>query len=234
MKLLYSGKAKSIFETDDPSRYLMRFRDDTSRFDGELIKQLDRKGHVNNCINAFIMEHLEMAGVSTHFIEKTSEIDSIVDALKMFPIESVIRNVAAGSFTKRFGIEEGTRLPHSIQEFFLKNDELHDPMISDTYITSYSLASQVEIDEVRRLSFRINDLLTHLFKEAKIQVVDFKLEFGIDKQGRLVLADEVTPDGMRLWDLDTQEKLDKDRFRRDLGGVVEHYEEVAKRLGVPL
>jgi phosphoribosylaminoimidazole-succinocarboxamide synthase len=178
------------------------------------------------------MQFLDASGIRTHFVELVSDTDSIVDALQMFPIESVVRNVAAGGFTKRFGIEEGTVLPTPIQEFFLKNDVLHDPMVSDSYITAFQLASQDELEEVRKRSHRVASLLSDLFRKANIQLVDFKLEFGTDLDGNVVLGDELTFDGMRIWDMETKKRFDKDRFRKDMGMVVESYIEAAQRLGV--
>lgn len=230
---LYSGKAKSVFLTDTPEQLVLHFRNDTSAFDGVKLAQLERKGEMNNRINAFIMTRLEEAGIATHFVERLGPQDSLVKRLDMIRVECVVRNIAAGSISKRLGIEEGTALETPIFEFFLKDDALHDPLINDSHIRVFGWAGDAEIDEMRETSLRVNSVLLKLFADAGILLVDFKLEFG-RLDGRLVLGDEFTPDGCRLWDAETQKKLDKDRFRRDLGDVVESYTEVARRLGVPL
>jgi phosphoribosylaminoimidazole-succinocarboxamide synthase len=234
---LYRGKAKTIFATDDPAQMVMHFRDDTSAFDGVKVSQLAQKGETNNRINAFIMEKLAAAGVATHFIRLLNERDSLVVALKMIPVECVVRNVCAGSMAKRYGIAEGTRLPEPIFEFFYKSDALHDPLVNDDHIRVLGWATPNEIEQMKALTLRVNQVLKPLFANAGIELVDYKLEFGHDvshPDGPLLLGDEFTPDGCRLWDLATEEKLDKDRFRRDLGKVIEKYREVAERIGVPL
>lgn len=228
---LISGKAKSVYKTDDPNKYIMFFRDDTSAFDGEKIQQLDRKGMVNNKFNAFIMQKLEDAGIPTHFEELLSDHDSLVKRLDMFPIECVVRNIAAGSICRRLGVEEGIDLNPPTFEFFLKNDPLHDPMINEYHIRSFGWAGESDIKAMKELTFKVNDVLKALFLEGDMLLVDYKLEFGI-AEGKVYLGDEFTPDGCRLWDKDTREKLDKDRFRQDLGDVVESYELVGRRLGM--
>lgn len=230
---LYSGKAKTVYLTDDPSRLILHFRNDTSAFDGQKVAQLDRKGMVNNKFNAFIMQELERAGIKTHFHALLSDNESVVKRLNMLPIECVVRNIAAGSICKRYGVEEGMDLDPPTFEFFLKDDERHDPMINEYHIRSFGWATDVEIEQMKDLTFRVNDVLTGLFATGGLLLVDFKLEYG-RYDGELLLGDEFTPDGCRLWDEKTREKLDKDRFRRDMGGVVEAYEQVAARLGVPL
>jgi phosphoribosylaminoimidazole-succinocarboxamide synthase len=230
---LYSGKAKSVYRTEDSERLILHFRNDTSAFDGVKLAQLERKGEMNNRINAFVMTRLEDAGIPTHFIERLGADESLVRRLDMIRVECVIRNVVAGSLSKRLGIEEGMVLEQPVFEFFLKDDSLHDPMINESHIRVFGWAGDNEIDEMRRLSHAVNNVLKQLFADAGILLVDFKLEFG-RAEGRLFLGDEFTPDGCRLWDSQTQKKLDKDRFRRDLGEVVESYQEVARRLGVPL
>jgi phosphoribosylaminoimidazole-succinocarboxamide synthase len=230
---LYSGKAKSVYVTDQPDRYVLRFRDDTSAFDGEKTEKLSRKGEVNNKFNAFIMEKLELAGVPTHFVSLLSDTEAVVKRLEMLPIECVVRNISTGSLCRRLGVEEGLDLIPPTFEFFLKNDELHDPMINDYHILSFGWATEDEIRQMKELTFQVNTVLKKLFADAGMLLVDYKLEFG-RCEGRLVLGDEFTPDGCRLWDADTRKKLDKDRFRQGLGGVVEAYEEVANRLGVDL
>ena len=230
---LYSGKAKSVFLTEDPARLVLEFRDDTSAFDGQKVDQLDRKGMINNRFNAFIMEHLEAQGVATHFDALLSDNESRVKRLDMIPAECVVRNVATGSLCRRLGVEEGLDLQPPTFEFFLKNDELHDPMINEYHIASFGWASSAEVESMKAQTFRVNEILRNLFADGGMILVDFKLEFG-RFDGGLLLGDEFTPDGCRLWVADTRKKLDKDRFRQGLGGVVEAYEEVALRLGVDL
>ena len=230
---LIVGKAKTVYTTDDPDKMILHFRNDTSAFDGEKIEQLDRKGMVNNRFNAFIMQKLEQAGIPTHFESILSDQESLVKRLDMLPIECVVRNIATGSLVKRLGVEDGLELSPPTFEFFLKNDELHDPMINDYHIISFKWATQQDIDKMKELTFKVNDVLKKLFLDAGMLLVDYKLEFG-NYKGKLYLGDEFSPDGCRLWDADTRKKLDKDRFRQGLGGVVEAYEEVAHRLGVEL
>ena len=232
-KELYSGKAKSMHLTEDPGLLIMEFRDDTSAFDGEKIEQLDRKGMVNNLFNAFIMTNLENAGVDTHFDKLLSETESIVTNLDMIPVECVVRNIATGSLCKRLGIEDGLNLKPPTFEFFLKDDARHDPMINDYHIDSFGWATRDEVALMKRNTFQVNDILGRMFADAGMILVDFKVEFG-RCDGNLVLGDEFTPDGCRVWDAETRKKLDKDRFRHGLGSVIEAYEEVALRLGVNL
>jgi len=233
LKELYSGKAKSVFTTDDQDHLVLHFRDDTSAFDGEKTASLARKGMVNNKFNAFIMTKLEQAGIPTHFEELLSDDQSLVKRLDMIPVECVVRNIAAGSICRRLGVKEGLDLNPPTFEFFLKNDELHDPMINDYHIRSFGWASEQEVASMKELTFKVNDVLKKLFSDAGLLLVDYKLEFG-RFNGGVVLGDEFTPDGCRLWDAETREKLDKDRFRQNLGNVIEAYEEVARRLGVDL
>lgn len=230
---LYSGKAKSVYTTDDADKLILVFRNDTSAFDGEKIEQLDRKGMVNNKTNAYVMGKLEEAGIPTHMEKILSENESLVKRLDMLPVECVVRNIAAGSICRRLGVSEGIDLDPPTFEFFLKNDELHDPMINEYHIRSFGWAADEEIEAMKTLTFRVNDILKRLFLDAGMLLVDYKLEFG-RYHGSIVLGDEFTADGCRLWDVKTREKLDKDRFRQGLGGVVEAYEEVAHRLGVSL
>ena len=234
---LYRGKAKTVYATDDPNLLVMHYRDDVSAFDGAKLAQLERKGETNNRINAYIMGKLAAAGVPTHFVRVLNERESLVRALKMIPVECVVRNICAGSMAKRYGIEEGTRLPEPIFEFFLKSDALHDPLVNDDHIRVLGWATAAEITEMRSITHRVNAVLKPLFADGGMDLVDYKLEFGHprnDLQGPLWLGDEFTPDGCRLWDRTTHEKMDKDRFRRDLGGVIEKYREVASRIGAPL
>lgn len=230
---LYSGKAKTVYTTDDPDKLILEFRNDTSAFDGEKLAKLDRKGMVNNRFNAFIMQKLQQAGIPTHFDSLLSDQESVVKKLEMLPVECVVRNLSAGSLCRRLGVEEGQQLDPPIFEFFLKNDALHDPMINDYHILSFKWASAEEIARMKELTFQVNGVLKQLFQDAGLLLVDYKLEFG-RFGGDLVLGDEFTPDGCRLWDAKTRNKLDKDRFRQGLGGVVEAYEEVAGRLGIEL
>ncbi len=230
-KKLYAGKAKSVYETDELDKLVLKFRDDTSAFDGEKMEQLARKGEVNNKFNAFIMTQLEQAGIPTHFESLYSDTESLVKRLDMIPVECVVRNISAGSLCKRLGVAEGLDLKPPIFEFFLKNDPLHDPMINEYHILSFSWATEAEIEKMKELTFKINRILKNLFANVGLLLVDHKLEFG-RCNGDIILGDEFTPDGCRLWDADTREKLDKDRFRQGLGGVVAAYEEVAKRLGI--
>ena len=230
---LYSGKAKSVFATDDQDRLVLHFRDDATAFDGEKKASLARKGTVNNKFNAFIMGKLERAGIPTHFEELLSDNQAVVKRLEMIPVECVVRNIAAGSICRRLGVKEGMDLDPPTFEFFLKNDALHDPMINDYHIRAFGWATEREVASMKELTFKVNEVLKKLFLDAGILLVDYKLEFG-RFHGKVVLGDEFTPDGCRLWDAKTREKLDKDRFRQDLGNVIEAYEEVARRLGVEL
>lgn len=230
---LYTGKAKSVFATDDPDRLVLLFRDDTSAFDGKKVEQLSRKGAVNNRFNAFIMECLAAAGIPTHFERLLSDTESLVKRLTMVPVECVVRNLAAGSLCRRLGVEEGRDLDPPTFELFLKNDALHDPMVNDSLAVTFGWASAAQLERMRELSYAVNAVLEPLFAGVGLLLVDYKLEFG-RFHGEIRLGDEFTPDGCRLWDAETRKKLDKDRFRQGLGGVVEAYEEVAARLGIPL
>ena len=234
---LYRGKAKTVYSTDDPNLLVMHYRDDVSAFDGAKLAQLERKGETNNKFNAYIMGKLAAVGVPTHFIRVLNERESLVRAMKMIPIECVVRNICAGSMAKRYGIEEGTRLPEPIFEFFLKSDALHDPLVNDDHIRVLGWATSAEIEQMKALTHKVNAVLKPLFADAGLDLVDYKLEFGHPKDdpgGALVLGDEFTPDGCRLWDHATRDKMGKDRFRRDLGNVIEKYREVAQRIGAPL
>ena len=228
---LYSGKAKSVYKTDDPDLYVLQFRDDTSAFDGLRVEQLEDKGKVNNIFNAFIMEKLNKAGIKSHFVERISDTESVVKKLEMIPVECVVRNLAAGSICKRFGIKEGIEVNPPTFEFFLKNDELHDPMINDYHIASFGWADPAHIEKMKEITFQVNSVLKELFLKADMLLVDYKLEFGI-YQGEILLGDEFSPDGCRIWDKETRKKMDKDRFRQELGDVIETYKEVGERLGI--
>ena len=209
----------------------MHYRDDTSAFDGVKTESLSGKGEINNKFNAFIMEVLEKNGIATHFVRLLSDTDSLVKKLNMLPIECVIRNIAAGSICKRLGIEEGLDLDPPTFEFFYKDDDLHDPMINEFHIDSFGWASEDEVGQMKELTFKVNKVLKKLFLDAGMILVDYKLEFG-SFDNKLLLGDEFTPDGCRVWDIDTREKLDKDRFRQDLGDVVESYHIIANKLGI--
>ena len=230
-KLVNTGKAKSLYETSDSNLYIMHYSDNTSAFDGVKKESLFGKGKINNKFNAFIMSLLEEEGIKTHFVELLSDTESLVKKLEMVPIECVIRNVAAGSICKRLGLEEGIDLNPPTFEFFYKDDELHDPMINEYHIKSLGWASEDQIEEMKKETFKINKILKDVFSKAGMILIDYKLEFG-SFNGGLLLGDEFTPDGCRVWDAKTREKLDKDRFRQDLGGVVESYEIIASKLGI--
>ncbi len=234
---LYKGKAKTVYATDDPRYLVMHYRDDVSAFDGVKLAKLPQKGETNNKINAYVMGRLAAAGIPTHFIRVLNDRESLVKAMKMIPVECVVRNVCAGSMAKRYGIPEGTKLAEPIFEFFLKSDALHDPLCNEDHVRVLGWADAGEIAQMKALTHDVNGLLRPMFANAGIDLVDYKLEFGhpVGEPGApLTLGDEFTPDGCRLWDAKTGEKLDKDRFRRDLGSVIEHYREVARRIGAPL
>jgi phosphoribosylaminoimidazole-succinocarboxamide synthase len=232
IKELTKGKAKSLFTTSDHERLVMHFSDDTSAFDGKKKEALLGKGTVNNQFNAFIMNHLQDNSVDTHHIDILNNNDSLVWSLEMFPIECVIRNRASGSICRRLGTEDGLILENPLFEFFLKDDDLGDPLINDEHIISFDWASREQIDEMKRLTYKVNSVLSELFIKSGLILVDFKVEFGVSKEGKILLADEFTPDGCRLWDSETLKKMDKDRFREGLGDVVESYHQVADRLGM--
>jgi phosphoribosylaminoimidazole-succinocarboxamide synthase len=230
---LYRGKAKTVYHTTDENLLVLHFRNDTSAFDGERIEQLDRKGMINNKFNFFIMQKLEQAGIPTQAEKLLSDDEVLVKKLTMIPVECVIRNYAAGSLVRRLGVSEGQQLTPPTFELFLKNDALHDPMVNESLAVSFGWATAEQLAEMKRLTYKANEVLSALFDAAGMLLVDFKLEFGLFN-GQIVLGDEFSPDGCRLWDKATRKKLDKDRFRQGLGGVVEAYEEVAQRLGVNL
>src|SRR5665213_520934 len=234
---LYRGKAKTVYATDDPNVVIMHYRDDVSAFDGAKLAKLDRKGETNNRFNAYVMGRLAGSGIRTHFLRMLNERESVVKKMKMLPVECVVRNVCAGSMAKRYGIDEGTKLAEPLFEFFLKSDALHDPLVNDDHIRILGWASADEIAQMKAMTHKVNAILKPMFADAGIDLVDYKLEFGHpldDPRGPIVLGDEFTPDGCRLWDATSGEKMDKDRFRRDLGDVIGKYREVATRIGVPL
>lgn len=228
---LYRGKAKSVYVTDDEDKLILFFHDDTSAFDGKKIDQLARKGMVNNKFNAFVMEKLQAAGIPTHFEQLLNDQESVVKRLDMFPIECVVRNITAGSICRRLGVEEGLEVNPPTFEFFLKDDALGDPMINEYHINSFGWADAQSVEKMKELTFAVNEILKTMFLDGGMLLVDYKLEFGLFK-GEVILGDEFTPDGCRIWDLETREKLDKDRFRQGLGDVVESYEVAGRRLGL--
>ena len=233
VKEIAAGKAKSLFTTNNPDELVMEFRDDASAFDGKKRASLAGKGAVNNQFNAFIMNYLGNNGIEHHLIDLIDNTHSLVRSLDMFPIECVIRNRATGSICKRLGTKDGLILKKPLFEFFLKDDDLGDPLINRNHIVSFGWAKDDQLDEMIKISHEVNDLLTKLFSNSGMILVDFKLEFGVSNN-KILLGDEFTPDGCRLWDDQTLEKLDKDRFRQDLGDVIESYHMVAHRLGMQI
>jgi phosphoribosylaminoimidazole-succinocarboxamide synthase len=232
---LYEGKAKVLYEGPEPGTLVQYFKDDATAFNNEKKGTITGKGVLNNRISEFIMIQLGEIGIATHFIRRLNMREQLVKQVEIIPVEVVIRNVVAGSMAKRLGMKEGTPLPRSVVEFYYKDDDLGDPMITEEHITTFGWAALQEVDDMITMSLRINDFLCGLFMGVGIRLVDFKLEYGRHYQGdevRTILADEISPDSCRLWDSATNEKLDKDRFRRDMGGVEEAYQEVARRLGV--
>lgn len=232
---IYEGKAKVLFEGPEPGTLVQYFKDDATAFNNQKRGTITGKGVLNNRISEYLMSRLGEIGIPTHFVRRLNMREQLVREVEIIPIEIVVRNVVAGTLAKRFGMAEGTPLPRSIIEFCYKSDELGDPMVAEEHITAFGWATPQDMDEMMAMSLRINDFLTGLFLGIGLRLVDFKLEFGRlweDEQMRIVLADEISPDSCRLWDIKTNEKLDKDRFRRDLGNVEEAYQEVARRLGI--
>ncbi|PIT69298.1 phosphoribosylaminoimidazolesuccinocarboxamide synthase [Bartonella tribocorum] len=232
---IYEGKAKILYEGPEPGTYIQFFKDDATAFNAKKHEIIDGKGVLNNRISEHIFGHLGRLGIPTHFIKRINMREQLIKAVEIIPLEVVVRNVAAGSLAKRLGLEEGTPLPQSIIEFYYKNDSLDDPMVTEEHITAFGWAVPQEVEDIMQLSIRINDFLSGLFAGVNIQLIDFKMEFGRlweDETMRIVLADEISPDSARLWDMQTREKMDKDRFRRDMGGLINAYQEVAKRLGI--
>jgi len=232
---IYEGKAKVLFEGPEPGTLVQYFKDDATAFNNQKKGTITGKGVLNNRISEYLMMRLEEIGVPTHFVRRLNMREQLVREVEIIPLEVVVRNVAAGSLAKRLGIEEGTQLPRSIVEYYLKNDALGDPLVTEEHITCFGWASTQDLDEMMQMTLRVNDFLTGLFLGVGVKLIDFKLEFGRlweEEQMRIVLADEISPDNCRLWDIKTNEKLDKDRFRRDLGQVEEAYQEIARRLGV--
>jgi len=234
-KLVYEGKAKVLYEGPEPGTLVQYFKDDATANDGKKKAVLEGKGVLNNRISEYLMTQLGQIGVPNHFLRRLNMREQLIREVEIIPLEVAVRNVAAGSLATRLGLEEGTALPRSIIEFYLKDDKLKDPMVTEEHITAFGWSTPQELDDMTALAIRINDFLSGLFLGVGIRLIDFKVEFGRLWEGelmRIILADEISPDSMRLWDLRTNEKMDKDRFRRDLGGVTEAYSEVAKRLGI--
>lgn len=228
---LYEGKAKKLFATDDPSTLLMLYKDDATAFDGKKHAVIAGKGALNNAISAIFFARLEAAGIPTHYVRKVSELECLVRRVRLFPLEVIVRNRVAGSMARRYGLEEGIVMAHPTVEFDLKSDPLGDPLVTEEQIVVLGWATADEVAEIRRLALEVNEVLSADLIARKVILVDFKLEFGRDADGRIVVADEVSPDTCRFWDAETLEKLDKDRFRRDLGGLEAAYTEMLRRLG---
>ncbi len=227
---LYEGKAKKVYLTDDPELYIVSYKDDATAFNGEKKGTIAGKGSINNRMTNMLMKVLEKKGVPTHFVEELNDRETLVKKVSIVPLEVIIRNISAGSFAKRFGVEEGIVFDEPTIEFSYKNDELGDPLMNAYHAIALKLATREEIETIKKMAFTVNDTLKEYFLALNIKLVDFKIEFGRLSDGTIVLADEISPDTCRLWDKDTNEKLDKDRFRRDLGGTEEAYQEVMRRL----
>jgi phosphoribosylaminoimidazole-succinocarboxamide synthase len=227
---LYEGKAKKVFATTDPDLVIIHYKDDATAFNGEKKGQIEDKGVMNNRITSILFSHLSKAGIPTHFVEQLNDRNMLCKKVHIIPLEVIVRNVAAGSMSKRLGVPEGTALKTTVYEISYKNDALGDPLINDYHAVAIGLATFAELEEIYRLAGRINESLKTFFLERGIRLIDFKLEFGRTSQGELVLADEISPDTCRFWDAQTNEKLDKDRFRRDLGNVKEAYVEILSRI----
>ena len=234
-RVIYEGKAKILYEGPEPNTLIQHFKDDATAFNAEKKAVLDGKGVLNNRISEYFMSGLTMASVPNHFIKRLNMREQLIKKVEIIPLEVVVRNVAAGSIAKRLGLEEGKLLPRPLVEYYLKDDALGDPIVAEEHIVAFNWAAPHELDEMVATSLRVNDFMAGVFYSVGIRLVDFKLEFGRffeNDMTRIILADEISPDNCRLWDIETNEKLDKDRFRRDLGGVTEAYAEVARRLGI--
>lgn len=228
---LYEGKAKKVYATDDPDLVIVSYKDDATAFNGQKKGTIAGKGVINNRMSNYLFKRLEEKGIPTHFVEELSDRETVVKHVQIVPLEVIVRNVAAGSFAKRLGVEEGWQLLCPTLEFSYKNDDLGDPFINDYYALALGLATREEIDQITKMAFAVNGILKEFFEQAGVLLVDFKLEFGRFKD-QIVLADEISPDTCRFWDIKTHEKLDKDRFRRDMGGVEEAYQEIFSRIGL--
>ena len=229
LEQLYEGKAKKVFKTDDPDCYIVYYKDDATAFNGEKKGTIENKGVVNNRVSNHMFQILESKGIPTHYVEEISDRETIVKNVSIVPIEVIVRNIAAGSLSKRLGLPEGTKLKSTVLEYCYKDDDLGDPMINDYHVYAMELATKEELERIADISFKVNEIMSDYLKDLGIELIDFKLEFGRYK-GEIILADEISPDTCRFWDSKTGEKLDKDRFRRDLGGVEDAYAEVLKRL----
>ena len=230
LEQLYEGKAKKVFATDDPELYIVDYKDDATAFNGEKKGTIMGKGVINNRVTNFLMQKLEKEGVPTHFVKELSDRETLVKKVSIVPLEVIIRNLAAGSFSKRYGVPEGTALKAPSLEFSYKDDALGDPLINEYHVLSLGIATREELDVITKYAFKVNEVLKAFFLTLDIELVDFKLEFGKLSDGTIVLADEISPDTCRFWDVHTHEKLDKDRFRRNLGGEVEAYQEILHRM----
>ena len=230
LEQVYEGKAKKVFKTENPDYVIVSYKDDATAFNGLKKGTIEGKGVINNLMSNKLFEYLEKNGVNTHFVETIDNRDTVVKHVEIVPLEVIVRNVAAGSFSKRLGVEEGTPFDQPTVEFSYKNDDLGDPLINDSFALALKLATQEEIDQIKSMALKVNELLKDLFLECNIKLIDFKLEFG-RFHGQIILADEISPDTCRLWDKETNEELDKDRFRRDMGNVEGAYAEVRRRLG---
>ena len=228
--LLYEGKAKKLFTTEDPGLLRVEYKDDATAFNGKKFDRLEGKGQLNNAITIFFFEYLEKNQIPSHFVRRISETEQLVRSVQIVPLEVVVRNVAAGSLSKRIGWDEGRELPYPIVEFYYKDDDLGDPLLAEEHIRLLELATEEEMQELKKKGLAVNKFLRSLLEQKNIRLIDFKLEFGLDQNGGLLLADEISPDTCRFWDADTGNKMDKDRFRRDLGGVTEAYREIYQRL----
>ena len=229
-EMLYEGKAKQVFATENPDIVMVHYKDDATAFNGLKKGTITGKGVINNRVTNFMMKKLEAAGIPTHYVEELNDRDTLVKKVSIVPLEVIIRNISAGSFAKRFGVEEGIVFENPTIEYSYKNDDLGDPMINTAQALALKLATPEEIETIRTMAFKVNDIMKAFFKEVGVDLVDFKLEFGRLSDGTIVLADEISPDTCRFWDSKTHEKLDKDRFRRDLGGVEDAYEEMRRRI----
>lgn len=230
LEQVYEGKAKKVFKTDDPELFIVDYKDDATAFNGLKKGTIKGKGVINNRVTNYLMKMLEGKGIPTHFVEEISERETIVKKVTIVPLEVIVRNIAAGSMSKRLGIPEGSELACPVLEFSYKNDDLGDPMVNDYHALAMKLATREELETIKELTFKVNKELIEFFKGVGIELVDFKLEFGRTSDGKIILADEISPDTCRLWDIKTHEKLDKDRFRRDLGNVEGAYQEILRRL----
>ena len=229
-EMLYEGKAKKVFATEDPELLIVSYKDDATAFNGKKKGTITGKGAINNRVTNFMMQRLEEQGVPTHFVEELNDRETVVKKVEIVPLEVIIRNISAGSFAKRYGVEEGIVFENPTIEFSYKNDDLDDPLINEYHIQALKLASPEEVDTIKKMAFKVNEVMKEFFAQRNVDLVDFKLEFGKTSDGTIVLADEISPDTCRFWDSETHEKLDKDRFRRDLGNVEDAYDEMLKRI----